>query len=575
MNFRISNSTCTLTHLQCERPPAQLAANEAAAVYHNPKVDMTAIGIQSTAESLTLPKTAHWYTCVGWAILAKSPTDLPTTENQERAAIAIDYFEKAIEIDSGAWPAHAGLGQCHGAGLADFVKGIKHFQDAIRVMDNNVVLATMVSRFQSIIGSWSLHQPETAMQAAREAFNGMLHFPYPRDIQDRRLFNQTVRNYIQAMCEAKHYEDIEEFGTRLSIAKVEFYSKSVWACFLEDWRIDEIGASEDRMSVLLNSVSNAPNAAAMISLIQGGVSELDFPGYGLTFSPLTFMTTSQWIQWLYEHSAPSEDFLEMCRKFLHGYEDLQYTARDWHQIISFMAVTYLRRAITVHHSGLDTASDIAHLQELGQRKHHMRAHDEAYFAKSLYGLWRHEYCSPNDNEWKTYMRPAINEASTALINDDAFKRQSAYARLGESLLRAKDLENAHIALGLTLMPLHAYQLAKREQREIISVPKTSLFVGWCVMWNCDAPFGCETPSWEYEEVWFCRMCYNTNFCGECVKKVKDGDAEWKARCHCSKDHDLIKCYPLSEEAEKMVESLTKGETGEFDAWLAKVKAEWL
>jgi tetratricopeptide (TPR) repeat protein len=535
---------------------------------------MAATDVPSTAESLVLPKTAHWYTCVGWAILTKTPTDLPKPEDQERAVCAIDYFEKAIEMDPGAWPAHAGLGQCYGAGLADYAKGIRSLQDAIAVMQQTADLGGMVTRFQAIIGSWSLHHPETAVTAAREAFNGLLGLPYPRDIQDRRLFNQTVRNYLQAMCDAKQHEDVEKFGLRLSNAKVEFYSKSIWACFLEDWRIDEIGASEDRISSLLGNLTNAANASAMVCLIQSGVSELDFPGYGIAFSPVTFMTTTQWIQWLYEHSAPSDDFLEMCRKFLQGYEDRQYVARDWHQIIGFMAATYLKRAITAHHSGLDTTADIANLQELGRRKHHMKSQAPADFAMSLYGLWRHEYCSTNDDEWKTYMRPAIIEALAALNDDDAFKRQSAYARLGESLLRAKDLENAHMALGLTLMPLQAYQLAKQEQREMTPLPVESIFTGWYVFWKCDAPFGCETPAWEYEEVWFCRMCYNTNFCGSCVKKVKEGEGDWAARCHCSKDHDLVRVFPLGEEVKRMVENVTQGESGEFDVWLGKVREEW-
>jgi hypothetical protein len=575
----MTNYISMLTLAQCERPEAQLALNDGPdTTAHSQQVYMKATDVQSTAESLALPKTAHWYTCVGWAILTKTSTDLPTAEDKERATPAIDYFEKAIELDPRAWPAHAGLGQCHGAGLADYTKGIKSFKDAMAVMQGDVGIGGMVTRFQSIIGSWSLHHPETAVQAAKDAFNGLLDFPYPPDIQDRRLFNQTVKNYIQAMSDAKQHEDIEKFSRRLSGAKVSYYSKSIWACFVEDWRINAMGDSEGQMFSLLSSLSNAPNGAAMVSLIQSGVSELDFPGYGRTFSPMTFMTTAQWIQWLYEHSAPSHDFLEMCRKLLHGYDGLQYVARDWHQIISFIAVTHLKRAIAAHHAGLDTTDDIAKLQELGQRKHHMKPYPEAFFAKSLYGLWRHEFTTPPDPDWKPDSRPAILEALASLTEDDAFKRQSAYSLLGEALLRANDLKNAEIALGLTLGPLAAYQLAQREQRPWTALPATCLLSGWTIFWNCDAPYGCATLQWEYEEVWFCRMCYNTNFCGGCVRKVKGddgyGDEEWRARSHCSRDHDLVRLFPLGEEVLRMVEGITKGEMGEFDAWLKGVREDW-
>ena len=97
-------------------------------------------------------------------------------------------------------------------------------------------------------------------------------------------------------------------------------------------------------------------------------------------------------------------------------------------------------------------------------------------------------------------------------------------------------------------------------------PKYHSFDLW---WTCDGP--CETPSSSYAELYFCRVCYDICFCEKCRLLVEANKMPY--RC-CSKDHPLLRVFPLTEEAKNVADAIVEGQYEVQQQWLDELKKAW-
>ena len=93
--------------------------------------------------------------------------------------------------------------------------------------------------------------------------------------------------------------------------------------------------------------------------------------------------------------------------------------------------------------------------------------------------------------------------------------------------------------------------------------------GFGLWWTCDGP--CETPRSSYAELYFCHLCYDVCFCEKCRLLVEGNKMPY--RC-CSKDHPLLRVFPLTEEARGIVDTVIEGRFEVQQQWLEDLKETW-
>ena len=195
---------------------------------------------------------------------------------------------------------------------------------------------------------------------------------------------------------------------------------------------------------------------------------------------------------------------------------------------------------------------------------------------------------------------------TGLDDDDPTNDTKTCATLAISLFQAGDRKNAGAIIAVIFMTLEDY-LAKKKllqagidadtqnQSEAQHTRKTATDVP---SGNADAPrdperlaLHLESDAWYYscnacgqnasskDEMWLCEMCYDTNFCGECLEGVKNCSLKQR---FCNPDHSWYRAWPLDREKfEEMADDL-RVERGDGEIvlelkreWLESLREEWM
>ena len=95
------------------------------------------------------------------------------------------------------------------------------------------------------------------------------------------------------------------------------------------------------------------------------------------------------------------------------------------------------------------------------------------------------------------------------------------------------------------------------------------YAGFNIFWICDGI--CSGGSSSYNELHFCRVCYDTCFCEVCILLVRDGTMPHHS---CAADHEHVKAFPLTEDAVKITDALIERRFEMQQVWLDKLKQEW-
>ena len=189
---------------------------------------------------------------------------------------------------------------------------------------------------------------------------------------------------------------------------------------------------------------------------------------------------------------------------------------------------------------------------------------------------------------------------TGLDDDDPTNDTKTCATLAISLFQAGDQKNAGAIIAVIFKTLEDY-LSKQERlqaecdTDTQGTPKNTADVPSEIV---DSPedssrlaLHLETHAWYYscnacgqnagvkDEMWFCEMCYDTNFCGECLEGVKTRSLKQR---FCNPDHCWYRAWPLDREKFKEMAEDMRVERGDGEIvlemkkeWLQSLREEWM
>jgi tetratricopeptide (TPR) repeat protein len=93
------------------------------------------------------------------------------------------------------------------------------------------------------------------------------------------------------------------------------------------------------------------------------------------------------------------------------------------------------------------------------------------------------------------------------------------------------------------------------------------------MYMCD---NCGRDPSEVAELYFCEVCQDTNWCDECLAKVRDASIQPGLKEHqCNPNHDAYRAWPVPDEAKGLAVEYLEGEVALRREWLEKLRGEWL
>jgi len=109
-----------------------------------------------------------------------------------------------------------------------------------------------------------------------------------------------------------------------------------------------------------------------------------------------------------------------------------------------------------------------------------------------------------------------------------------------------------------------------------SVPATEptasqlkLQLGNSWMYTCD---GCSRDAQDAGEMYFCEVCLDKNYCGDCLPKVKTASL-WSRQCN--HNHTHYQAWPIPSEARDLAVEWVEGEAALRSEWLEKLRKEWI
>jgi tetratricopeptide (TPR) repeat protein len=100
-----------------------------------------------------------------------------------------------------------------------------------------------------------------------------------------------------------------------------------------------------------------------------------------------------------------------------------------------------------------------------------------------------------------------------------------------------------------------------------SQPKLHLGNSW--MYTCD---GCFRDPQDAGEMYFCEVCLNKNYCGDCLAKVKTASL-WSRQCDANHTH--FRAWPIPSEARDLAAEWVEGEAALKSEWLERLRREWM
>jgi len=104
-------------------------------------------------------------------------------------------------------------------------------------------------------------------------------------------------------------------------------------------------------------------------------------------------------------------------------------------------------------------------------------------------------------------------------------------------------------------------------KQTTSQLKLQLGNSW--MYTCD---GCFRDPQDAGEMYFCEICLNRNYCGDCLPKVKESSL-WSRQCN--PNHTHYRAWPIPSDARDMAVEWVEGEAALRIEWLEKLRKEWM
>ncbi|KAK6523047.1 hypothetical protein TWF281_002469 [Arthrobotrys megalospora] len=504
--------------------------------------------------------TVHWHSGVAWTLVGA-----------KHQAEAIPVFQKAVEVDSGAWLAYEGLARAY----AD----MKMYKEAIPVMEEACRAVTGIwdlsHQFYADIAQWRLRLGDIAgaLEAAKIAYFGSSYSP------------PTMFSYLDCLEADGQHDEVLTILRKLSEETHEGYQKTIlfmtwpyleWDPFSLLERIFQ-SIGKEKLGFLIEDVKKS------LDNVLGSANDWKKRGFCWKTAKLVYEYGEtfdlEFVMQNYESS------LDLFGKMSDNTEE---EIRDKRHITNFLARQYYDGAVAAVKSGTSPDGHVKKLKELATTISSGSDSQETFdfygpgYPSVLWGRWRQIFEQAKKVKWRKCFRPRVLEELDMLDDENPENDTAGLYNLAITLLQAGDERNASGLLTILFRPLRALRTEPAGQPEATSTaeptnsedatrptltPKLALKLSDCHRCSGDC-----ADKLGYESLYMCAVCPGRGFCGECIEKVKAGTL---ARRDCSPNHEWHKAWPSDEKRWKKVAN--EGENGHLvikSSWLEEMRVKW-
>jgi tetratricopeptide (TPR) repeat protein len=236
------------------------------------------------------------------------------------------------------------------------------------------------------------------------------------------------------------------------------------------------------------------------------------------------------------------------------------------------------------------------------------------YATMLWGRWLRDYMKEPQAKWRSCFRVRLLEEMNSIDDDDPSNDTQGLVSLAVSLFHAGDRENAAAILAvifrtvedsieksLMQMPdaieVDGANLDAKEAENSSTTPTINKATDKApsptiirrltrtstngLRLNIEKDAGdyycdnCEGESGKVEEMYWCEVCIDVHWCGECLAKFRDPELrptlQFKA---CNPCHDVYQVWPIPDDARYLAtRSFENGVTIRRE-WLEKLRMDW-
>ena len=412
------------------------------------------------AESEDIPRSEHWYTGLAWIMMECGKVD-----------VAIEHFQKALEISSPGWVAMEGLARCYG-NLGEYRKAIDWMEQGIKDVQKREGLTHIYFYMRSSISTWhpALGDADQAAENAEVAYSSSKQFLFGTGTTLDDIILHTIAQCVTALFDINRYDkivdilyELNDIDTHCDVSLlVMFLQEQSWlSCDVNIY--DKIGTIlrdrndetfEMRMTAAIDRSATLSNAEeASIGLLERNSEQINWSIF-------------QAAQWKYRWSKKPEDSITLLEKLMVRIDESNETiqpAQHWirTKAAGLLSKMYFQAALAYTVSPSDITAKlnpislptIMKLNTLAKHKRGGAQYYRASYPAMLYGVWLRDHGNASEEEWRACFRPTIKRAIYLLSDEDPWNDQYAYGQLGIALMRGGDTVNASIAMGIMLKPL--------------------------------------------------------------------------------------------------------------------------
>ncbi|KAK4199151.1 hypothetical protein QBC40DRAFT_177080 [Triangularia verruculosa] len=571
------------------------------------------------AERADLEMNSQWYASLGW-----------TFEQQCHTEAAVTYYKKSIDLCPSSWPALDGLARWAGR-RGRYEQAIVWLDKAIEVFPDRS--HTRLRHLWNAMVNWASFagDDDKAYAASWQSFK--LGDPTAQSTGILlRILN--IRSEYAAGVDI-----LQSLNATKSTRRYEVSALVDMLAFEPDWYIQnvlyfELGracARGGRPQFILDALdrtlavvkSTKPSVGHNYAKIPYEIAQLKFHIYGQQDVSVTL-----WESLLAQVPKYNRSLRERFD------QKLRLACNELSQCYFGMAIASWTNAHEVRPTSADKLKGLA-VKAFAD----FRANDEdlgiyvmTLYPAMLWGRWLRDYKEADEIAWRKCFRPSVLKRLKVIEDAPPLKLLShTLISLAKTLLHVGDRYNAS---GLLAILFESYEwmlkpeipgggnqnlggteneragddpdddeIGKSPENTVdephgsvmvttsTAVPSTTLHpqtvsqlpakpdelhLGYKQYWTRFMCHNCDKHSVEVHELYVCEVCFDTNWCGECLALLKSTERRSSMFFYaCSPDHDFFRAWPIPDEARYIAASSfdEKGVTIRRE-WLEQLRGEW-
>ncbi|KIW76292.1 hypothetical protein Z517_11038 [Fonsecaea pedrosoi CBS 271.37] len=546
--------------------------------------------IEQIAKSQNLEQDEYWFTGVAWTMMQG--------EDTRHTRKAIEYFQKAITLAEArtrklygiekptAWVAYEGLSRCYGDNLRQPLPALAAMQKAIEALPAILLTYGVDFYFKARAAFWRLQTEENyekeASRIGREAYERCQKFTFGADDPSDHVIMDSVKLYIEILSRTQDYDTIAAVLRHLATCQTLLPGCSLLHCLLRHKFTEQ---EFKRLTGIIAMVLYKRPDRDLENLLEENfkrVAYIDLSGKPKWNDLRLAARSANFLMRHYKDAAGATKIYTSILSVIdandESYRQRMKPIRD--QSAAFLSLRHFTEAVEAKLSKrLRYSQAPERLRSLALED---RRRYRASYSALLYGVWLRDYRSKSSKIWRPIFQPSITEAIRKLDDDDPWNDDDAYNQLGEALMMGNDTENAAIAFGITMMLTDGLTTEPTAPDEGTD-PGRRLDEGSGEVLGCKYASSkrirhcdgiCDPAKDDFAELWCCRLCEKTWFCGDCLVLLRKQDPEADPYVICSSDHTHLRIYPVSDRARDIVEGLRRNDVGKHRQWLQEVQEIW-